>query len=542
MRRLVLGVACALFAFPASAQTVLSTDNAGGSGPTSKTMVRDASGVLYALSIVGTVGPPASNALTLFLSGDDGLTWIADPFVLNDATSGLSGTATTLTNHCSMAIDDAGTLHVLWSSYYYPSYYKQYYRQYVPSTSTASAIVDVGALNGATATARTAAMDIAVDGANTVWLTAQSTVTWQERLMGSTAPYASTLAFTNYGGISPSASAQTTRICVDALGTVHCSYYRNTGSGIYEHRAYVPGTGWTAATTIGNTTAPNDFHGALAADSAGNLHAVVAKDSASPATWQFVYRMRDVLGVWGPEVPVFSATSAQYTGIANYFVFALAVDETTGLVSVVHRDLAGGGGLVVKQKSAVSASFVDLPNALTPPQSGVHYYYMPTVRGSLYPVSNRTGPTLHLQWIERPAATPPFSSVVARHRSSTLDLLAPAVVGGSTTIAAHSGAETLQPYACGFALTPAPSIPLNDGRIVPLTLDFLLNLSLTPGNGLFTNTVANLDLAGDALIGLNVPNIPVLVGYPIYSCLAVADPFSVSGIGTISPLLTIVFQ
>ena len=143
---------CLAAALPA--QAILSTDGLGGSGPTTKTVVRDAAGTLYAVSVVSNAG---TNAVTLFFSFDDGASWFANPAVVNDATSGLSGTATTLTNHCSMAIDDAGTLHILWASYYYPSYYKQYYRQIVPSTSTYSAIVDISASLGSAVSTRTEA-------------------------------------------------------------------------------------------------------------------------------------------------------------------------------------------------------------------------------------------------------------------------------------------------------------------------------------------------------------------------------------------------
>ncbi len=529
-------IACLAAALPA--QAILSTDGIGGSGPTSKTVVRDAAGTLYAVSVVSNAG---TNSVTLFFSFDDGASWFANPAVVNDATSGLSGSATTLTNHCALAIDDVGTLHVLWASYYYPSYYKQYYRQIVPSTSTYSAIVDLSAALGSAVGTRTAAMDIAVDALNTVWIVAHGATAWVERLIGSTTPYASTLAFTTYGAISASASAQTTRIAVDAFNVVHCAYYRNTGAGIYEHRAYTPGTGWGVATTIGNIAAPNDFYGNIAADAYGNVYALIAKDTGPAGTWQYVLRTRDVAGVWSAETSVFSVTAAQYTGIANYFICALAVDEDSGLVSVVHRDLAGAGGLRVAQKGNLDAAFTYAPNDLTAGSTGLHAYYMPTVRGSLFPAFNRTGGALHLAWTER-FPLPPYNLVFKRHRSSTLTLNAPAVVGTTTSLAGRSASEPNAAYAAGFALTNVPPIVLPDLRIVPLTDDFLLTLSLTPGNGIFTNTLGLLDAGGNTTVGFAVPAIPALVGFPIYGCLVSADPVDPTGIGSISPALTIIFQ
>ncbi|HYC77809.1 MAG TPA: hypothetical protein VEI02_09295, partial [Planctomycetota bacterium] len=448
---------------------------------------------------------------------------------------------TSLTNQCCVAIDDLGTLHVLWGGYYYPSNYRQYYRNYHPTTATASPIVDVTAMTGSVVTSRTAAMDVAVDALNQVWLVTQSNQLWREKLYFS-APYAVGGTFTDAGFISPSASAQSTRIAIDATGVVHCSYYRNVGAGEYEHRAYTPGVGWGASTRLGNTTAPNDFYGVLCADLLGNVHSVYVKDAASPSTWQFAYRMRDSSGVWGAEVPVFSATTAQYTGVANYFIFSVACEETTGFVNVLYRDLAAGGQLRVAQKPLSQPAFVSFPLDLTAPSTALHEYYLPTIRGSLYPASNYTGRDLDFTWNLRPAGSTQFSLVFQRIESITIAPLGPATLGTTQTIFIHSADDALTPYVCGFAFAPAPGIGLADGRVIPLALDFLLTLSLDPLNGIFVNTIGALDGLADGAVAFNVPNLPVLTGATIYCAFVTADFAHPTGIGTISPPIAITMQ
>ncbi|MCA8961853.1 MAG: hypothetical protein KDC38_15115 [Planctomycetes bacterium] len=385
--------------------TVVQTDPVAGPGSSAhQHVVRDSTGGLHLLSIFENGA--GERELRLYHSTNGGSDWSLDPLLMNDDTSGLI--APNPTNVCAIAIDSQDRLHLTWASYYYPSNYQQYYRQVEPGTSTLSAIVDVSAITGAVATNRTAAMEVTVDSNDTVWLVAHAASSWVEHLLQSDLPFAADLAFSDVGAISPSASAQNSRIAIDTAGRVHCSFYRNTGSGNYEHRIYEPGVGWGASTVIGDTTPTNDFYGSLAADALGNVHALIALNTGTGDDWLFQYRRWDEVAGWDAPVDVMLAPPLAYDGIANYRIFALACDETTGRAQLALRDLVNGGPLVLLAKELADAGF-SVVQELRSATLDAHAYYLPTIRGTLYPENNRTGSTLDLTWQERPVpGVPPY--------------------------------------------------------------------------------------------------------------------------------------
>ena len=256
-------------------------------------------------------------------------------------------------------------------------------------------------------------MDIAVDEDNTVWIVAHGPQSWIERLARSALPYAEGLEFVDEGNISPTASSQTTRLVIDASGRVHCSFYRNVGAGQYEHRIFDPQSGWGPSTNLGNTAAPNDIWGVLASDVLGNVHVLFGEDvtDTSPL-WRFRYRRWDDVAGWTEPVDFMKVEPAQRTGIANTSIVAIACEEATGGVTILYRDLNRGGalGLVQKPLGGALGEFVELK----PPTAQQHAYYSPSIRGRLFPASDRTGHGLHLTWQDRSGDdSPPYSLVFA---------------------------------------------------------------------------------------------------------------------------------
>lgn len=399
--RIILGFT--LLTSTAVGQVTIQVDPVAGPGSNAhQHVVRASDGTLYTLNILETV--VGERELRLYISDDAGVTWSLDPLVLNDSTSGLA--APNPTNYCALAIDSDDRLHLCWASYYYPSDFSQYYRQFATATSTTSAIVDVSAITGATAPNRTAAMNVIVDADDHVWLVAHGPSNWVERLLQSTLPFASDLTFSDLGAISPSASAQNTRLAVDSQGRIHCSFYRNVGAGNYEHRIYEDGTGWGPSVVLGNTDPTNDYYGTLAADELGNVHALYVVDAATGSDWSFEYRRWDEANGWDSPVALFEATPAEYTGIANYRIFALACDATTGDAYAFYRDIGTDGSLVVAEKS-LGDSIFSIAEQVESPSLAEHAYYLPTIRGTLYPSSNRTN-VLDLTWQYRETGSPPF--------------------------------------------------------------------------------------------------------------------------------------
>jgi hypothetical protein len=524
----------------ALAQNTVTVNDLASVG-TAKHTVRTASGELYCLS----VGKDAAGNRPLLLhhSVDGGSTWIPVPVQLNDATSGLSGTL--LANVCALAIDDLGVLHMVWGAYTYPSPYSQWYRNYDPTTGTASAIVSLSAQTGASTGSRTAANQILVDQNNVVWIVAHGPSSWREVLLRSDNPYAAGLSFTNVGTISTSASAQQTDLAIDANGLVHCSYYRNTGNGEYWHRIYDPNTGWQTSTRVGNTAAPQDERGRIVADSFGRVHLLVGVDTGSTAaTWSFEYRVWDAGNGWSPPLVVFTATSAQHSGVANEQIHDIAVDELEGTVYLVYRDLAAGGMLRVASKGIFDPVFVVVQD-ITPAASGQHEYYRPNIRGSLFPAFNNLNGSLDIVYQYRQTSgVPPYQLLHQRLPvgGPSLELSAPAALGTSISVDLSSLPDAGKFFLGGYSWSDVPGTPLPDGRVVPLNLDSLFTLSQTPGNGLFLNTIGQLDGTGQGFMAMVIPPAPSLVGLSFHAGAVAFDATAPSGISTVFPGLTITLQ
>ncbi|MBN1441158.1 MAG: hypothetical protein JXA90_00545, partial [Planctomycetes bacterium] len=222
------------------------------------------------------------------------------------------------------------------------------------------------------------------------------------------------LVFIDEGRISPSASAQTTRLAIDAAGRVHCSFYRNTGNGQYEHRVFDIEAGWGESTNLGNTAAPNDVWGSLAADGLGNVHTLFIEDSTDTSPlWRVQYRRWDAVAGWGEAVTFREIAPEQRTGIANNNIFAIACDEPSGKVTILYRDLNRGGPLGIVEKELEDGGFGEFVE-LEPPTIGPHAYYSPSIRGRLFPASDRTLHGMHMTWQHRPDPEgPPYSLTFA---------------------------------------------------------------------------------------------------------------------------------
>ncbi len=533
--------AALLAAYAASQTTLVSGPFASAGSHQHKHVVRDPTGTLYALSV--STGPAGDRPLLLLTSTDGGNTWAQVPVSINDPASGLNGSNPT--NGCAMAIDGAGTLHLIWGSYYYPSYYSQHYRQYDPNTGSLSTVVSLSGATGATSTSRTSAMAVAVDANDTVWVAAHGTQNWRTRLLMSDQPGAANLSFTDLGPVSVSASAQNVRMAIDNGGLIHCSYYRNVGAGEYFHRIYDPTTGWLNSTRIGNTTPSNDFLGAIAADDLGFVHVLYGEDLGPSSTWNFQYRRWDAFNSWSAPTPVFSATTAQHSGIANYRISTIGCDEASGEVFAVFRNLASGGHLEVVRKDILGSNFTSLV-PLTPPSGGQHAYYVPSIRGTLWPPFNRTGTDLDITWRQDPAPGPyqlVFQRVSTSGPAANLSLVSPATVGAATALSLSSPGDPSLAYFCGFSTGNVPGTTLFNGQFVPLNDDWLLQFSMVPNNGVLLNNWGTLDSSGFASVVLNVPNVPSLSGITVYSAFVVEAPGATSWqLGTISPSLAITIQ
>jgi hypothetical protein len=526
---LLVGLSCTV-----PSQTPIGAGTAPGPGALRRHVVRDSAGTLYALSTNDLAG---TRPLGIQASLDGGQTWTALPVTLNSASSGLSGTNPT--NACAMAIDSGDRLHIVWGSYYYPSFFQQFYRWYEPASTLSSPEISLSALTGSAVTSRTDAMCVEVDAADTVWIASQSPPNWISVLLRSNVARAQDGTFTSLGPLSASASSQAPVLAVDLTGNVHAAYYRNTGVGIYEHRAYLAGqSGFGPATTLGNATAPQDYLGWLAADALGNVHAVVFEDTVSPSTWRLRYRMLPPGGAFTPAVLVTEALPATY-GSDSYACFALAVEASTGAAHLIYRDFAAGGRLRQARKGLFEATFTVLAD-LTGPTTATNEIVFPSARGTLEPVFNRVDGAIDLTY--RLGGAAPFLCVhqpVPTVPGALLTLGAAAMAGAALPVVLLSPGEGGRPYACAFSAGTSPGIPLGDGRFIPLQPDGLFWYSLDPSNLLFTNNLGVLGAQGSAFCTALIPASPPLTGLTVYAAGATGDPAASLGISRITPALAI---
>ncbi|MCA9321665.1 MAG: hypothetical protein KDB53_13070 [Planctomycetes bacterium] len=540
-RRTPLAIAIAVLSVCLHAQTASTvvTDpfaHAGASG--GQHVVQDSSGALYLARLDGSI--PNERHIALDRSFDGGLTWSnVLSSGINDAGSGSNSGV--LTNVVSIAIDDQDRIHFHFARFSYPSYYNSYYRSFDTWTAQLSPLVDVHGTFGISNSARTAGCNIAVGPNGTIWLVAGSSSSWREQLLMSNMPYASNGMFTSVGIISQSASAQTTRLVVDAAGNPHCSYYENTGSGDYRHRSFDLATmTWNAHHTLGNLMAPNDYWGNLTCDLLGNTHILVNVDATGAGSPTILYYMVDAASVLSGPVVVASSTNAQFTG-NNQYTTSIACEESTGDVYVAFRDFGSAGELALFFLPFGSMTPLSL-GVLEPPASGVHEYYTPRIRGSLWPATNRTGADVHITWRRNVSPGPydlRFVNFFGTNPQVPHVALSPSniVTPGNSLVV-----DFIAPTHAGEIYVPVLSNTLGHGNIgAPLELrvipdagtNFYFNDPLAPV--LFPLTppgsyIGFLDASGLAQGGVNVPSfVPPNLNITVYCCFV-----TVNGLGIVS--------
>jgi catechol 2,3-dioxygenase-like lactoylglutathione lyase family enzyme len=118
-----------------------------------------------------------------------------------------------------------------------------------------------------------------------------------------------------------------------------------------------------------------------------------------------------------------------------------------------------------------------------------------------------------------------------------LDLAPSSSLGAPTPITLEIPAAANRPFLLAAALGTAPGLPLPGGFTLPLNPDSVFNLSLTPGTGVFNGFFGNLDGNGRASATLTLPNLPGLLGLPIFVSGFVLPDLSGLAVHTMLPWL-----
>lgn len=160
---------------------------------------------------------------------------------------------------------------------------------------------------------------------------------------------------------------------------------------------------------------------------------------------------------------------------------------------------------------------------------------------------------------------PNYSEVLARtspmdpaESPGALFLSAPPVVGTQVQVGFTALAEAGRPWFFPWSTNPAPfalraldpldprEFPISFADAAnPLALDPVWSLSVGPHpftTLVFPDTFGIFDASGSAMVRINLPPIPALVGWQIHGAICALHPPALSGVSLVSPRLTLVLQ
>ncbi|RKZ30533.1 hypothetical protein DRQ36_05265 [bacterium] len=241
---------------------------------------------------------------------------------------------------------------------------------------------------------------MAIDSDGFVWVLTGGPSSWKATVWKSDSAYASDLNFTSVGCPS-TGSCQGVTMCIDKDNNVHCSYYDNSSSTGYAVHRYYNGSSWEMRDDMGDgSTGGRDHNCGMAADDLGNVHILYANNAGDvTGIWYFKYRKWDSVSGISDPVDLCSFPTSLYSDVCNRYISNICCNESTGDAFVIIRDLNEGGSLCLYRKTLTDTAFT-LIEEITADTMGVHYYYEPRMRGTLFPAFNNTSITIDISWTE----------------------------------------------------------------------------------------------------------------------------------------------
>ncbi len=362
--------------------------SSGATVQLNRSLVRTSADVLYYCYRAGS----APYDLYISRSTDGGKTWGVWASKVNSESFAydLSG--------CNLAVDKDNNLYAVWHRYSYsPTEHGTYFRRYHYGNGKWEPQVTIIQTANKVATSA-----VALDSQGYVYVLSGIAASWQTALHKSNVVGAADGKFTNLGTLTVSSYSQTGVLTVDANDNPHVMFYDvSSSAGVVYHRTYSGGA-WQAAKVLSVADSNNDKTGPMAADAAGNVHMIfVEGGGVTTSTHTFQYVKWSATGTYSAPLTLWSHTAAQHGSgaTANAHIINLAVDEASGDVFVVGRNLNEGGALCLYKKAAAASAFT-LAGKLTSGSTAAHYFYLPRIRGTVSPSFNRTGKLLDIAWLE----------------------------------------------------------------------------------------------------------------------------------------------
>jgi len=394
---------------------------------------------------------------------------------------------------------------------------------------------------------------LTVDQNDYVWFSHGNTG-WDSVIKRSDKPFASDGKFTSFSPVFSASNSQHMGLVVDALNRIHISYY-DTGGGYagVKHQWIDPGASspkWTLTSLSNhgptNHTARAEYNSRMAADIAGNVYAIYNVDDQAPSsgrtgnTETYIRKWDGSTQGWGQPVLVQSVPStvwAPSSGANDGRFITCGCDEASGEFYFTYRDFTTGDfvlgrwrGIDTEQPTA----YARLMNTSPLPPNSRNYFFLPHMRGSLWPRQNRTGYGIDLTYVagDQTASTPVYTDYFEHFPLGSMTSTATPKVGTTYPVALSATTEGGKAYATALTMSGLMPLAQLGRRFVPVAPDALF--FLTVGNalpGVFQDFHGVLGASGTGQAKVAIPNIPVLVGLQMDGCFITYD---LGGAGAIS--------
>jgi len=391
---------------------------------------------------------------------------------------------------------------------------------------------------------------LAVDGNDYVWFM-HGNSGWGSVLERSDLAYASDGKFTVF---SPSpGAAQHCAMVIDKNNYVHVTWYDTSGYAGVKHKWIDPAAttpAWTAFSLSNhgptNHASRAEYNSRMAADFAGNVYAIYTVDDQAPSSGRqgdtefYVRKWDGGSQTWGNPVLVHGVPYLTWdpgSAANDGRIITCACDEGTGEFYFTYRDFKSGDFVLGRWRGVDTENhtiFAKLMNTSPLPPASRNYFFLPHMRGSLWPLANRTVWGLDLTYVagDQTATTPVYTDYFEHFPLASISSTGTPKIGTTYAMPISSATEGGKGYVTAAGVAGLSAMLKIDRRFIPVTPDtvfFLCVANVLPT--VFIDFHGALSAAGTGQAKVAIPNLPTLVGLQFETCFATYDA---SGVGAIS--------
>ena len=214
-----------------------------------------------------------------------------------------------------------------------------------------------------------------------------------------------------------------------------------------------------------------------------------------------------------------------------------ACDEGTGEFYFTYRDFVAGDFVLGRWRGIDTEShtiYAKLMNTAPLPANSRNYFFIPHMRGSLWPLANRTVWGLDLMYVagDQTATTPVYTDYYEHFPVGSISSTGTPQIGTTYAMPISSVTEGGKAYGAAATVSGLSAMVQIGRRFVPLAWDSVMFVCVA--NALptvFVDFHGVLGATGTGQAKVAIPNLAALVGVDVDACFAAYDA---SGIGAIS--------